>query len=216
MRQAILSGALVCLLLPAAACKIVPNPDPNDQSEALASRTDEARMAAYVDANWESQVLPVIAEHEVAYDTWRQALAQGLDAAGEAHGLRPDGEANPWNFVVSGTGTVTEAKLDSRAAKMQVDMDSDGAADVVLQLGPIIRGTAMRDAMPFVVFTDFRDQIEFAKLARAMNERASAGLTRPEGDVIGQTVSFTGVFTLRAAGDTPEIVPVEIEMGATP
>ncbi|MBV6636469.1 MAG: DUF2291 family protein, partial [Mameliella sp.] len=39
---------------------------------------------------------------------------------------------------------------------------------------------------------------------------------RPEGDVIGQTVSFTGVFTLRAAGDTPEIVPVEIEMGATP
>ena len=95
-------------------------------------------------------------------------------------------------------------------------MDGDGSADVTLQLGPVIRGTALRDAMPFIVFTDFRDQIEFAKLARAMNDRASAGLEKPEGDVVGEEVSFTGVFTLRAAGDTPEIVPTELTMGGAP
>ena len=216
MRQAILSGALACLMLPAAACKIVPNPDPDAQSEASAAQTDEARMAVYVEDRWQGEVLPVISENTVSYDDLRARLDDGLDAAGAAHGLRPEGEANPWNFVVAGSGTVTEAKLDSRAAKMQVDMDGDGSADVTLQLGPVIRGTALRDAMPFIVFTDFRDQIEFAKLARAMNDRASAGLEKPEGDVVGKEVSFTGVFTLRAAGDTPEIVPTELTMGGAP
>ena len=68
MRQAILSGALACLMLPAAACKIVPNPDPDAQSEASAAQTDEARMAAYVEDRWQGEVLPVISENTVAYD----------------------------------------------------------------------------------------------------------------------------------------------------
>ncbi|MEQ5870807.1 DUF2291 domain-containing protein [Sagittula sp. NFXS13] len=203
--------ATVCLSLAATACQIVPDPDPADTANV--PQTDEARMAAYVAEAWESQVQPVIAENAVDYDTLRNRLAEGMGAAGAAYGLRPDGEANPWNFAVTGSGTVTEARLDSRAAKMQVDMDGDGAADVTLQLGPVIRGTALRDAMPFIVFTDFRDQIEFAKLARAMNDQAASGLTKPEGDVVGETVSFTGVFTLRNATDTPEIVPTALTMG---
>ena len=209
MRQTPLAASLG-LSLVLTACQIVPNPDPAD--EAAVPQTDEARMAAYTDEVWEAQVLPVISSKVVAYPVLRAKLSEGLDAAGAAHGLRPDGEANPWNFVVSGEGVVVEAKLESRAAKMQVDMDGDGAADVVLQLGPVIRGTALRDAMPFVVFTDFRDQIEFAKLARAMNEKTSAGLDKPTGDVIGQRVRFTGVFTARTATDTPEVVPTELSV----
>jgi predicted lipoprotein len=77
-----------------------------------------------------------------------------------------------------------------------------------LQLGPVIKGSALRDIAPFYVFTDFRDQIEFAKLARALNTTASASLALPEGDLTGKTVTFLGALSLRSATDPILIVPV--------
>lgn len=193
-------------------CKIVPDPDPTETETAGAVQSDEARMEAFVQENWEAKVLPVIQENLVPVDELRTALAADADSAGQKYGLRPKGEANPWNFAVSGAGRIVEAKLDSRAAKLGVDTTGDGAADVTIQLGPVIRGTALRDAMPFIDFTDFRDQIEFAKLASALNGMAHAAIVKPEGDVIGQDVRFEGVFTLRDPAMF-EIVPVTLEIG---
>lgn len=169
-------------------------------------------MKAYALEAWEPQVLPVVQENLVPLADLRGQLASDPEAAGNAHGLRPSGEANPWNFAVSGEGKIIEAKLDSRAAKLGVDTTGDGAADVIVQLGPVIRGTALRDAMPFIVFTDFRDQIEFAKLANGLNTVAHEALTLPTGDVIGQTARFEGVFTLKDPA-LIELVPTTLEIG---
>ncbi|NIY71231.1 DUF2291 domain-containing protein [Marivivens donghaensis] len=204
---------LSCMALPLAGCKIVKNPDPNDASVQAAEMTDEARMAAYADEIWTDKVLPTVSQNAVSLtDLHAQIDAEGLDAAGAAHGLRPEGEANPWNFAANGEGTIVEANTESRAAKLMVDVDADGAADLTLQLGPVIRGTALRDAMPFIVFTDFRDQIEFAKLARALNDLANAGLSVPEGDLVGRTVTFEGVYTLRNKSDAIELVPTTLQV----
>ncbi|TFF27226.1 DUF2291 family protein [Jiella endophytica] len=178
-----------------------------------APQTDEARMAAYADANWQDKVVPVIEAHLVPLAKLRGELAGGADKAGAAYGLRPEGEANPWNFAVSGEGKIVKAKLKSRAAKLEVDTDDDGKGDVTIQLGPVIRGTALRDAMPFIDFTDFRDQIEFAKLANALNDVAHAHLSLPESDPTGQTARFEGVFTLRGDAGTIELVPTKLSIG---
>lgn len=197
-------------------CKLVKTSEVEAQGAANTEQTDTARMAVYAEEIWEARVMPLVKENLVPLPALRAELAKGLDVAGKAHGLRPEGEANPWNFAASGSGTIVESKLKSRAAKLQVDTDSDGKADVTVQLGPIIRGTALRDAMPFLIFTDFRDQIEFAKLAGALNTKAHEQLTLPdpETDVIGQTVQFEGVFTLRQVGDVPEIVPTALTIGS--
>lgn len=195
-----------------AGCKIVPDPDPNEATSAASGQTDEARMEAYAQEIWEPKVLPVIQENLVPLPELKTALAADADAAGKQDGLRPEGEANPWNFAVSGEGNIVEAKLDSRAAKLGIDTTGDGVADVTVQLGPVIRGTALRDAMPFIVFTDFRDQIEFAKLANALNAMAHAAISVPEGDVIGQAARFEGVFTFRDPAKI-ELVPTMLEIG---
>ena len=106
----------------------------------------------------------------------------GLDAAGAAHGNKGSGEGAAWNFAVKGEGKVVEANLTSRARKAMVDVNGDDAADLTLQLGPVIKGTALRDVATFYIFSDFRDQIQFAKLARALNDRTSAALKLPEGE----------------------------------
>ncbi|WP_417242880.1 DUF2291 family protein [Celeribacter sp.] len=204
---------LSCALLPLAGCKVVKNPDPDSASTVAAEMTDEARMAVYADTIWAERVTPTIAEYSIPFSEFKEQLAaDGLDAVGNAHGLRPEGEANPWNFAVTGEGVVVEANTQSRAAKLMVDTDADGASDLTLQLGPVIRGTALRDAMPFIVFTNFRDQIEFAKLARALNDLANSNLSWPEGDLVGRSVSFEGVFTLRNKGDAVELVPTELQV----
>ncbi|MER0237416.1 DUF2291 domain-containing protein [Fulvimarina sp. MAC8] len=188
-------------------------PQPADGAAPVAT-TDEERMNAYAAEVWDAQVLPVVSEHVVPLTKLRSALASNTDETGKEFGLRPKGEANPWNFVVSGEGQVLKSKLDSRAAKLEVDTDGDGKGDVTLQLGPIIRGTAIRDAMPFISFTDFRDQIEFAKLANGLNGEAHAHIQMPQEDPIGKSVSFVGVFTLRGSAESVELVPIEFEIGA--
>ncbi len=204
---------LSCVLLPLAGCKIVKDPDPEAATTEAEQMTDEARMAAFAESIWADQVVPTVNESTVALpDLTALINTQGLDAAGAAHGLRPDGEANPWNFAVSGQGKIVEANTESRAAKLMVDTTADGVADVTVQLGPVVRGTALRDAMPFIVFTDFRDQIEFAKLARALNDLAHSAVALPEGDLVGRDVSFTGVFTMRNKGDKVELVPTRVQV----
>jgi len=158
-----ISVFLLSSLVALGGCKIVKNPDPGAAGQAQKAQTDQARMAALAREIWEPQVLPAVAALLAPLDDVRAALAQDVDAAGAKYGYKPVGEASAWNFGVTGTGVIVETKMKSRAAKLQVDTVGDGKADVTIQLGPIIRGTALRDAMSFLSFSDFRDQIEFAK-----------------------------------------------------
>lgn len=210
MRPVLICALGVAAALGLSGCKIVPDPDPAQL--ATANQSDDDRMLARAQEIWQPQVLPTVKEHLVQLADLRAALAADAAAAGTAHGLRPQGESNPWNFAVSGQGKIVEAKLDSRAAKLGLDTDADGKADVTVQLGPVIRGTALRDAMPFLTFTDYRDQIEYAKLANALNQLAHQAVTKPGGDVIGQTATFEGVFTLKDPAKV-ELVPTALTVG---
>lgn len=198
-------GLVAALAVPA--CRIVKTVAEGEGAVAEAGEAgDDARIAALLDRTYEAELLPLIAKGLPVADL-RAALARGLEAAGAAHGKKGSGEGAAWNFAVKGEGKVVEANLTSRARKAMVDTDGDGAADVTLQLGPVIKGSSLRDVAPFYRFGDFRDQIEFAKLARALNDRASAALVVPEGDLVGKTVSFLGTVDLKAAGD-PWLVTV--------
>lgn len=189
------------------ACKIVPNPEPED----AAAQTDEGRMAAQAAEIYDSRLVPYVSGKAIDWPVLATALQGGLDAAGQAHGIRPQAEGSPWNFLIKGQGTVVEANRESRGATMGLDVTGDGQTDITIQLGPVIKGTALRDAAEFIVFTDYRDQIEFAKLARALNDRAHAAITLPKGDLTGKTYRFEGATTLRTAADPVLVVPTVLE-----
>ena len=193
-----------------AACKIVPDPDPEQAGEAQADQSDEARMARFAAEIWEPKVLPVVADKLVALPELRAALRADAEKASATWGLRQPSESNPWNYAISGSGKIVAANLKSRAARLEVDSDGDGKADVKIQLGPVIRGTAIRDSMPFLVFTDYRDQIEFAQVANALNTVAHERTAFPEGEPVGQTLHFEGVFTLKGQAEEVELVPTRL------
>lgn len=207
--------AALCLLIPLAlpACKIVKTADKAAAAATDAGEAgDDARIAALLDKTYETELLPLIAAKALPVAELRSALAGGLEAAGAAHGNKGSGEGAAWNFPVKGEGKVIEANLTSRARKAMLDTDDDGTADLTLQLGPVIKGTSLRDVAPFYRFGDFRDQIEFAKLARALNDRASAALKVPEGELAGKTLSFSGTVDMKAAGDAWLVTAVTLSV----
>lgn len=191
-------------------CKIVFDDDKDATAIPDGPEGDDARNAARIEETFDTQLLPHIRDNALGIAELRTLIADDIEAAGAEHANQGSGQGAAWNFPVTGDGTVLEAKLDSRARTVSLDTDGDAAADVTLQLGPVIKGTAMRDAAPFYQFDDFRDQIEFAKLSRALNDRILGLIKVPDGDLIGATVSFLGVVPLKKADDEIVVTPIDV------
>ena len=111
-----------------------------------------------------------------------------------------------------GPARLSPPSSDTRARTIDVDTDGDGTGDVTVQLGPVIRGSALRDVAPFYDYDDFRDQIEFAKLSRAINDAIAGMIVVPEGDLVGKTVSFLGVVPLKATDEDFVVTPISVEV----
>jgi predicted lipoprotein len=118
-------------------------------------------------------------------------------------------------IFVKGTGVVTDVNLQSRAGQALVRLDGGvpAPATIAIQVGPVLRGTALRDALGFVRFTDFTNQFDFAAVANALNDRVLETVVGPVdvSGLSGQRVSFTGAVARDArAAATLEIVPVRL------
>ena len=206
--------ALLAVLLTATlpACKIVKTDAGGTAANSAGEAGDDARIAALLDQTFATQLLPHVAERALPVADLRAKITADLPAAAASHGHRGAGDGAAWNFAIRGEGRVTEANLESRARTAKLDTDGDGTADLTLQLGPVIKGTALRDFAPFYNFNDFRDQIEFAKLGRAINDRVSAGLAVPDGDLTGKTLRFTGAFDIKKLADPWLVTVTALEM----
>lgn len=182
----------------------------------LQAKAAQASAATPQNADdWEARVVPHFQSSAVPVATLRSALAdKGLDGAGAQYGHREGGEGTPFTYVANVSGKIVDANTQSRAATASVDTDGDGTADVTLQLGPVIRGTAIRDALPFISFTDYENQIEFARLAKAFNADAYEKVLEaiPREDLVGKTVTALGAVTVRKADETFLVTPVSVDL----
>jgi predicted lipoprotein len=96
---------------------------------------------------------------------------------------------------------------------MAVDLlPGDGKADAEIQIGPVLRGTSLRDAMGFIEFGQFVNQLEFANVGNELNARVSRQvLPRARAlAVTGNNIEFAGTFS-ESSGSLPQIVPVTIQ-----
>jgi predicted lipoprotein len=158
---------------------------------------------AYVASIWTSQVLPTAEASAIDLQAY---LARQAD---------PAVTALPATRAVFVRGRATVAEIDQRSrvglARLGLERATDSPA-VAIQVGPVLRGTALRDALPFVRFTDFLNQLEFAAVSNALNEQVVeavlAGMN--VGGLAGRDVTFLGAVST-AAGAAIEIVPLHVE-----
>jgi predicted lipoprotein len=155
---------------------------------------------AYVASIWDAKVLPYVRAHAVDVGGAMQA-AQG---------------PGPTQFLVKGEARVLRVDAGSRSGLLPVDIAPfDGRPDAAIQIGPAIRGTALRDCLPFIEFSQFLNQLEFARVSNELNARALRTAS-PAALAAGQMVSFTGAMARPTPGELPEIIPIEFTVQRRP
>ncbi len=213
MRQRGVRVALQAVLLAGAValsgCKVVTIA----QDQAIrAKRGLNFSADAYVAKIWDAQALPELQRRAVPAKDLFQAIDANPDEAGARLGRRAS-EGGAWTFVVSGEGVVRAVDDSSRRRTMEVEV---GSRAIRLETGPVVVGTALRDALPFIAFDDFADQLAFADVGRALTATSLARV-KPALDGVrpGDRVRFVGAFNLPAAGQPVFVTPVSIGKAAS-
>ena len=88
----------------------------------------------------------------------------------------------------------------------------DGESDAELQIGPVFRGTALRDALPFVRFDDFTNQMEYASVSRMLHQRVADSVLAKidRATLVGRVIQFQGAYT--EGSGTPLVTPVLVRV----
>ena len=145
----------------------------------------------------------------------RELAANSPDEAGAKFGYRAKSEDTPWTLMARFSGVIVAADTELRASTISVDASGQGKADAIVQIGPAMRGTAIRDALDFVSFNDFTNQIDFARYGKAFNTYIDhATLDKlPRDALVGRKVTVLGAYPFVSAAETPLVTPVEISIG---
>lgn len=207
MRAAAVFAAL-CVAL--TGCKFVKTAD--QEAQAAASAFDPDRMVAEA---WDSKVLPYLMGRAGAFEEVTAMIASDPDAAAQKFGHKEKGGTAPWTYAAAVKGTILAAETKSRAAYVEVDINSDGKSDLRLAIGPAIRGTALRDSLGFVSFNEFKNQIDWAQYGKSFNTHVNAIVLEklPRDGLVGKSVDALGAFPQPASGELPQFVPAMITVG---
>jgi predicted lipoprotein len=198
--------ALVLVLLTAFwACKIATvRPIATDGSPGPEARAFDA--AAHVEKIWGTEVVPTV-EREATECTQLLASLQ-KDREGTLQRLGRGPRAS--HLLAKGEGKVVSVDRRSRAGLLGVDVAPvDGQADVWVQIGPVLQGMALRDAVGFISFGQFVNQLDYADVGNALNQRVLDSVLRglDAESAKGRAVSFAGALT---PGERLLVTPVRL------
>lgn len=188
------AAAMTIVMGVAAGCKVATVRRLDDRglrAEATAGAERPFDAAEVVSAAWDAEVLP--------------AIARARDVAGLA---ADDAVSQP--VVVQGRGRVVEANVRSRAGTAAVDV-GDGR-QVVVQIGPVLTGTAIRDALPAFDFDRFVNQLQHADAGNELNARVEQQVLQrlDRTKLPGSYLSFAGMAR-RGEDGVLTITPVRLD-----
>jgi predicted lipoprotein len=211
-RMAIFGGIVLLVILCALKPPFVIRPLPGRNSAGSSSAPVESAAAKFVDPLWASKLLPLFDEKAQDIAKVLPEIRADPNAAGEKYGRRE--ATNPYNYMVKGTGKVAEINTASQAGTALIEIPGLDEK-VELQIGPVVRGTALRDSTGLVSFNQFSNQLDYADVSKEMNGRAlkTAFANAPAASLAGKTMTFFGAFTFDPHSKSPVLItPVKITL----
>ena len=174
------------------------------------SQPVQSKGVQFADKVWESKVLPAIQEKAQDIAKILPEIRADPGGAGQKYGRRES--TNPYSYMVKGTGKVIEVHTESQAGT--VILEVPGLEEkIALQIGPVVRGTALRDATGAAPFDQFANQLDYADVSKEMNSRAvkTAFAGIDPGSLSGKTITFFGAFTFDPRSKGPVLItPVKV------
>lgn len=189
-------------------------PTLSEEEKAAAATAEAFNPDKQVEGEWANKVLPYLKGKAGPLQDVIAAAKADAKAAGEKYG-NPRKQANsPWTYVASAEGKIVASNTQSRAATIDVDVDADGKADLRAQIGPAMRGTALRDVLDFVDFNAFKNQIDYAQYGKSFNTYANNTVLSklPRAGLDGKSVKLLGAFVAGSGTELPLMTPAEADV----
>lgn len=164
---------------------------------------------SFAEEKFESEIVPDIVGRATDLVTVQEAIDADPAAAAEQYGVVTG--SSPAVYSVKLTGTAGEPQANGLMPVQVEGMPED--IQVLVQMGPAINGTAVRDATGQVQFSQFKNQIDFqdvgAELNNQVKDKVLAGVDAAS--LAGKEVSVVGAFSIVNPA-AYIITPVQIEV----
>ncbi len=149
----------------------------------------------YANSIWSSKVVPTFLKKAVDIRTVLTALKSNSSAAQKQYSVQSSDGL--YNFMVKGQGKVTAVNTSSRNGTMNIQLPGyAGQSTLILQIGPVVLGTSLRDSVGFIDFSQFTNQVQYAQVADALNAHAVQNLQGIDfAKLRGKVITFYGAFT---------------------
>ena len=211
-RRLLAAATAAALVSAVTACSRIPGVYVYEKDGQVAAATSATDPKTYADSNWTQRIVPTVHDNAVEVTTVAAAIADDPAAAGKQYGNQA-GTGSPYAFMVKGSGTVTDVDTSVPTGPVTVEVPVAGGkpVKVTIATGPVIAGTAIRDAVKFISFGDFTNQIDYAEVANQINNKVKTEVVAPvdRDGLKGKKVDFYGAFSSLSPG-TIFLVPTEL------
>lgn len=175
---------------------------------------DNSNKAVDISAKWDSDIFPELKGKAVDIVTLLTEAKGDVSSVGSKYAKKSQGTDGKLNFTVKGTGTVETVNTESRAGYIQVKLSGyTGQEAIKLQVGPVFKGTSVRDSSNIIKLDDYKNQVDYAAVSTNINNIISKTTLKDldPASLKGKQIDFIGCFTF----DKPSellITPIEIKI----
>jgi len=165
-----------------------------------------------VDEIWESKAIPELDGKAIDLGQLLTEANGDISSLGEKYGKHAQGKDSALNFTVKGKCKVKSINTESRAGYIQVNLDDYNGAEVIkLQVGPVFKGTAVRDSLEIIKFDQYKNQVDYAAVSASINNMITSTVFKDlnTASLEGKEIEFVGCFALDKA-DELLITPIKI------
>lgn len=161
---------------------------------------------------WRDNANAYFSERAVDLVTLLNEANGDFESVASKYGYYSMGDSGELSFIVKGTGTVDTVKNKLRSGYLGISVDGySGNVQSRLQIGPVFKGSAVRDTIKLISYKDYKNQIEWAQVSVAFHNLISQEVLAPidMNTLQGKKVSFIGCFTVSRPSQI-QITPVSL------
>lgn len=170
----------------------------------------------YAQGIWEKEAIPYLEDNVNDYATVIAAIKSNFPESGEKYGNARSNNADTYNYIVKCNAAVLEVNNESRVGYLLMDEEPyDGTSDFKLLIGPVYKGDSLRNSLPFIKFSMFTSQNDYAEVSKALHKIIDAQVI-PQLDAenaLGKKISFIGTLTAKESTEEYLLTPAIILSG---
>lgn len=147
---------------------------------------------------WDSAAIPELTGKAVDLKSFLTEANGDLKSLAGKYGKYSMGTSGELNYTVKGTVTVTEINTEKKTGYMVVTLDGyTGPITIELQVGPVFKGTAVRDSLNIIKFENYKNQVDYAAVSQSIHSIITSTIIDKIdlSSLKGKQIEFTGCFT---------------------